>query len=331
MLGPGLPTWVRSKNGYVWDENAKLVRDSRTDPLLFSRPGQKLLVQRRYAHPVRYSPKTDHPGLYREFAALHASLRIVDDMDELTDVAEGAANRFEIETAAFAAKYGFLEIGVTLAPPRLSIEDQRRRYAITTQGPGESIFDWWDHVLSVSYLTALWDLVRAYREHPHRLNSLVEIQEEGGSRFESGDAGLMVVAGVQSRLVRPDFKAVRFFYAPSTLPRGQSDDYDPDMGFHIPSEAIESQAKEALRFELNEKLLDHPAVIQLAQLTRSRKQTLRLYPATLIGAIYAQLSEEVVGGRALRCCEHCETWFTPARSDAKYCSDRCRTASHRAG
>ena len=123
---------------------------------------------------------------------------------------------------------------------------------------------------------------------------------------------------------------MRFVYSPKALPTGVRNDYDPGRGPEIISRAVRNLATAAIRYELNRKLRSHPMLTQIARRQPGRRAPFELYPSSLIGAIYAQMAKEVAGGRAQRSCEFCGDWFTPTRSDAKYCSGKCRTAASRA-
>jgi hypothetical protein len=56
-----------------------------------------------------------------------------------------------------------------------------------------------------------------------------------------------------------------------------------------------------------------------------------LVPRNLIGCIYKQLGDEVLGisRKPTMCCEVCHSIFQPKRSDAKTCTDRCRQIKNR--
>ena len=59
-----------------------------------------------------------------------------------------------------------------------------------------------------------------------------------------------------------------------------------------------------------------------------------LYPRFVIEAWQradnARRREARYLARRNRTCEHCDVKFTPPRSDARYCSSRCRQAAYRA-
>src|SRR5262249_22046787 len=61
------------------------------------------------------------------------------------------------------------------------------------------------------------------------------------------------------------------------------------------------------------------------------KTFLRDLPRNLLGAIYLQFAHAIQGGRQSRRCQQCNTWFELARgrTDRSYCSNACRTRTHR--
>ncbi len=311
--------WTRSTGGYVWDAEVQVMSVQNNAFEVPDRPGQKWLVQRQLGSEVDwYTPKSDHPGLYREFADLHESLPRETERTALGGVEQIGVSDFENSTAAFANRYGFLKHGAGGAHD-----------AATHRGAAESIFLWEHEVLSVSHLVAFWKLVKAYDEHPDRLNRRVSVRQSSASWFQLDRSPDEDPSRKRTRRVRPDFDQITFVYSLTSLPSGVDDDFRPEQDPVFPSAAIKHEAEAALREEVNRRLHRHPVTTQLVRYGSSGKDSFEIFPTTLIGAIYAQLAEEISGGPQVRSCEHCGKWYTPTRSDAKYCSPACRTGSYR--
>jgi hypothetical protein len=64
------------------------------------------------------------------------------------------------------------------------------------------------------------------------------------------------------------------------------------------------------------------------------RMTLRIVPATLIGAMWFQCARVLTQNPTFRACKHCAKWFELSpdtrRKQAIYCSDRCKVAAYRA-
>jgi len=324
LIDMELPKWERSTGGYLWDGEVRPLSWPAGSTHYPDRSGQKWLVMK---HPdadvIRFSLNTENPGLYRSFASLCALLPVAGDAGEAVGGKKRDSSGFESATAAFAGKHGFLGIGDASGMVR---------GAFTDHGPAESIFGWRNEVVAVSYISFLWDLVRAYDEDPERLNNrIVDDRQADSSWFELINPDPPSLTEDEGRLVRPDFERVRFVYSPKALPDDVKNDYKPAYELPYVSDAVLDQARAAIRYQLNRKLRSHPMLTQIDWRQRGRKAPFELYPSSLIGAIYAQMAKELAGGRAQQSCEFCGDWFTPKRSDAKYCSGKCRTAASRAG
>jgi hypothetical protein len=53
-------------------------------------------------------------------------------------------------------------------------------------------------------------------------------------------------------------------------------------------------------------------------------------PATLLGALWLQLSQHLAGGAALMTCACCGAWFGDRRKGARFCSTNCKNTWHNA-
>lgn len=64
------------------------------------------------------------------------------------------------------------------------------------------------------------------------------------------------------------------------------------------------------------------------------QMTLRIVPATLIGAMWFQCARVLTLNPTFRACRHCREWFELSpdkrRKQSIYCSDRCKVAAYRA-
>jgi hypothetical protein len=60
-----------------------------------------------------------------------------------------------------------------------------------------------------------------------------------------------------------------------------------------------------------------------------RKVLREVVGASEFDALERELWERIRACDALDRCQHCGQMFQPARSDAKFCSTRCRVANHR--
>jgi hypothetical protein len=82
----------------------------------------------------------------------------------------------------------------------------------------------------------------------------------------------------------------------------------------------------------NQQLFHHTSSALTYDVKR-RRATLQIRPRNLLGAMWTQLATSFAGDREYRQCEQCSSWFALStedyRSDALYCSDRCKQKAYR--
>jgi hypothetical protein len=61
---------------------------------------------------------------------------------------------------------------------------------------------------------------------------------------------------------------------------------------------------------------------------RLKDWRLELKPMSLRAALLMGVASDIEGRARFRRCSQCREWFAVARSDARFCSDACRTAHH---
>jgi hypothetical protein len=126
-----------------------------------------------------------------------------------------------------------------------------------------------------------------------------------------------------------DVAALRSQFPSATIPPGVSPHLITQLSapWGIESTEVASVAEILIKGFINHRLRLNPARIVLS----SESPSLDLVPRSLIGALWAQFGLAVLSGEGGKRCLVCRYWFPGRRSDADFCSARCRQHYQRHG
>ena len=238
-----------------------------------------------------YSPLEDKPALFQHFA-------------------HTAATRDDI--GLFAHKHG------PLGAHRRTVK------ILGTERTGEPFDMWKNEIRRMRYAVDVWEAVRD--NDWDGLRKWIELKFEAGRfrsawfrRFEADRT-----AGNVPRELRPHSPGEECLI----VDKGQP------LARYVPPAHPEDLQRVGLFYvqaAINKQLAAHSTGLRLLFNPKTDTCEQRAVPANLLGAMWSQFSQGVTGSSKKRYgeCAVCGAWFEMARSDATYCSARCRVQNLR--
>ena len=237
-------------------------------------------------------------GRYEWFTPDNSSMRYLIRKGERQDVYQPPESlyrpfahiRDQASVLAFANRFGWLGY----KPEWLKKPDRRgaRRGKMVW---GEPLSLWIEQATYMRHALALWD---AAREKDPFANVLKHINQ-------SDDAIIYR---------SPDFTSVitDLGYAPWLL-----ETIKPDDKFSAAMLCVQRLVNDNIIGMVSPRLVWNGAALEW-----------QLVPSNLLGAMWERVTQAITENRAHKRCACCNDWFE-RRSDARFCSDRCKTRAHR--
>lgn len=263
----------------------------------------------------------EHPALFRKFAEIpipyvRGGTIQQSGRDPAVDAARAA---FQVASVEFADRFGWLGIGSFLTHPE-ELEQAPERLSAERRSIGEAEELWAIHITSMRQAVELWQAV-LLNDH-QMLSSRFRLDKDHGQHVvyylhpDFGNWGIELES-VDSSIPEAVLAETHLPEGEDLVPSAQRGDFGP-------------AALARAHFTVNQNLEEHCSPRLLRDGTRTR---LQIFPKNLAGALWLQLAMAIDGNKDYRRCDECGEWFEvspdTARTNRRYCMDRCRVKAYR--